>query len=99
MTVAGFSKTVTMTGVAIAYDAKADFKTPNISRPGFINIYNRSNSEIGIAYTPGTTAAIDGDDTKHLGAQGTWRVPFVDTISLIGPAGAKVELSNDMGVF
>lgn len=99
MTAQAFSKTVSMTGAAIAFDVKAEFKTPGISNPGYINIYNRSANEIGIAYRTGVTAAIDGDDTKHLGPQGLWRVPYVDTLSLIGPAGSKVELSNDMGVF
>jgi hypothetical protein len=100
VTTQAFSKTVTMTGAAIAFDAKAEFKTPGISSPGFIWIYNRSGSaEIGVAYRPGITAAIDGDDTKHIGPQGFFRFPYTDTISVIGPTGTKVEFSNDMGVF
>lgn len=100
MTTQGFAQSVTMTGVAITFDAKAAFKTPNISRPGFIWIYNRSGSaEIAVAYMTGVTAAIDADDCKHIGPQGFFKFPYVDTFSVIGPSGTKVEFSNDMGVF
>lgn len=96
MTAKDISKTETVGVAASAFNAETVFTGPTAGA-GTLTIVNLSTSAIvGVAWN-GVTAAIYGDDTRHIGPMGYLEVPYPNggILSLISDTAAtKVEIAN-----
>ena len=94
MTAKKIAKTATVGVAASNFDATTELGgAPGHS--GVLIVSNFSSTAVvGVAWN-GITAAIYGDDTRHIGPFGSIEIPFQPTISLISDTAAtRVEIAG-----